>query len=101
LIVNDGHVGSAPSNVTISTFNSAPVANAGRDQSIVVGHTVQLNGSASTDVDGDQLSYHWSLLSVPAGSSATLSDAAAVNPTFFADQLGDYIVQLIVNDGAL
>jgi len=99
LIVNDGTVDSAPSTVTISTKNSPPVANAGPDQTITTGATVQLDGSRSTDVDGDALTHSWSFVSVPAGSTATLSNSHIVNPTFVADKKGTYIVQLVVNDG--
>ena len=99
LIVNDGTVDSSPSTITISTKNSPPVANAGPDQTITTGATVQLDGSRSTDVDGDALTYSWSLVSVPAGSTATLSNRAIVNPTFVADKKGTYTVQLVVNDG--
>jgi hypothetical protein len=37
--------------------------------------------------------------SVPAGSLATLSDAAAVRPTFVVDVPGTFLAQLIVSDG--
>jgi RHS repeat-associated protein len=99
LIVNDGFLSSAPSSVTISTINSVPVANAGPDQSVRVGTTVQLDGSASSDADGDSLTYRWSILVEPNGSTATLSDSTAVKPTFVADVAGNYVAQLIVNDG--
>jgi RHS repeat-associated protein len=101
LIVNDGFVDSAPSTVTISTLNSPPVANAGPAQTVVAGNTVQLNGSGSTDVDGDPLTFRWAILSKPANSTAVLSNASAVAPSFFADQVGSYVVQLIVNDGTV
>jgi hypothetical protein len=99
LIVNDGRFNSAPDTVQISTGNSAPVANAGADQSVVVTNTVTLNGSGSTDVDGNQLTFQWSFQSRPAGSAATLSNPAAVTPSFAVDRQGDYVLQLIVNDG--
>ena len=101
LIVNDGTVNSAPDTVTISTDNSAPTANAGPDQNVTQGATVQLNGSASSDPDGTALQFFWSLTTRPAGSTAALSNANSVNPTFVADQAGTYIAQLIVSDGVL
>src|SRR5262249_11674819 len=76
-----------------------PTAAAGLDQTVVVGTIVQLDGSASTDMDGDHLTFHWSLLSVPEGSAAALSDPTAVKPTFSADRAGPYLVQLVVNPG--
>jgi hypothetical protein len=101
LIVNDGTVNSAPDTVTITTGNSVPVADAGKRQNTNIGSTVTLDGSGSTDVDGDSLSFNWSFLSQPTGSSAALSAPSAVNPTFDVDVSGTYIVQLIVNDGTL
>jgi uncharacterized repeat protein (TIGR01451 family) len=100
VIVNDGHVNSTPSTVSISTINSAPVANAGPDQAGNVGQLIQLNGAASSDVDGDPLGFTWSLQR-PSGSAASLSAINIVNPTFTIDIAGTYIGQLIVNDGLL
>lgn len=101
LLVSDGFVSSAPAFVTITTQNSAPVASAGSDQTVLVSQTVSLDGSHSSDVDGDPLTYSWALLSVPTGSSAALDNATAVRPTFVADRAGTYIAQLIVSDGSL
>ncbi|HEV8395116.1 MAG TPA: PKD domain-containing protein [Vicinamibacterales bacterium] len=101
LVVTDGQVSSAPDTVTISTVNSAPVANAGADQTALVTQTVTLNGGASSDVDGDALTSAWAFVSRPAGSAAVLSGAGAVQPTFVVDRPGLYQVRLIVNDGAL
>jgi len=82
-----------------SPTNQAPVADAGPDQTVLVGDTVTLDGSGSSDVDGNSLTFSWSFTSVPAGSGATLSDPTAVMPTFVSDVAGDYVAQLIVNDG--
>lgn len=99
LVVNDGTTNSTASTVTISTTNSAPVANAGIDQTVLFGATVRLDGSASTDVDGQALSYSWTLTSAPAGSSATLANPTTARPTFSIDRPGNYVAQLTVSDG--
>ena len=103
LVVNDGTIDSIADSVTITAAsgNSAPVANAGGDQSITTGATVTLIGSGSSDADLDTLTYSWSITSAPATSTAALSDATIVNPTFDADLDGSYVLQLIVNDGTV
>ncbi|HEX9644551.1 MAG TPA: PKD domain-containing protein, partial [Acidimicrobiia bacterium] len=100
LVVNDGTVDSAPDTVTITTENSPPVAGAGPDQTVLVGDTVSLDGSASHDADGDPLTFAWRL-TPPAGSSATLSDPTAVMPTFAVDLPGTYSAELVVDDGTV
>jgi hypothetical protein len=77
----------------------APVANAGPNQTVSVGAFVTLNGSGSTSSSGNALTYSWTLISRPAGSTATLSGASTVSPTFVADISGTYMAQLIVNNG--
>jgi hypothetical protein len=99
LIVNDGTNDSAPDLVVITTVNSAPVADAGADQSVFLGDTVALDGSGSADADGDALTYTWAFASRPAGSVAVLSDPSADDPTFVVDLPGSYVVQLVVHDG--
>ena len=99
LVVDDGAAVSTPDFMTITTVNSQPIADAGADQTVLVGEEVQLNGSGSTDVDGDLLSFAWSLTSSPAGSAATLSSTSAINPTFVVDLPGTYVAELIVDDG--
>jgi len=84
----------------LSQQNAPPVADAGGNQTVTRTDTVQLDGSGSNDPDSDPLTHQWLFVSVPAGSTATLSDPAIVNPTFVADLAGTYEVQLIVNDGS-
>ena len=86
---------------TASAANQPPVANAGADSSVNVGATVQLNGSGSSDPESASLTYAWSFSSRPAGSTASITGATTVTPTFVADAPGDFVVRLVVNDGAL
>jgi hypothetical protein len=99
LIVSDGYVDSPPAQVVITTKNSPPVANAGPNQTVTVQTTAQLDGSRSSDVDGDPLTYQWTVISKPQNSAAVLSNPNAVRPTFVVDEQGSYTFQLIVNDG--
>jgi hypothetical protein len=88
-----------PADVPVIHANSAPVAEAGADQWVSAGSEVFLDGGASRDDDSDHLTYHWSFAALPPGSYAALSHPGAAQPTFVADLEGDYLLQLIVNDG--
>lgn len=99
LVVNDGLADSAPDSVPINALNSAPIADAGDDQAGTVGQSVTLDGVGSNDGDGDPLTFAWSLVARPDGSAATLSDAGQPNASFIPDRAGEYVVQLIVDDG--
>ncbi|MBU1418584.1 MAG: PKD domain-containing protein [Proteobacteria bacterium] len=77
-----------------------PEADAGPDQTVPVGPaclaSVELDGSASSDPDGDQLlSYYWtgSVLGVP-------QSASGVNPTIELP-LGVHTITLVVNNGTM
>ena len=85
--------------INIAVANQPPKANAGADQSVLVNNSVTLDGSGSSDADGDSLTFKWSFVSRPVGSSAALSSTTKVNPEFVVDAPGNYVVQLIVNDG--
>lgn len=101
LVVSDPWTQSSPDTVIVSFENIKPVANAGTSQSVVVGDTVTLDGSGSSDANGDNLTYNWSLTSIPAGSASAIEDPTAMTTSFVPDLPGTYVVQLIVNDGYL
>ncbi len=63
--------------------NSAPVANAGPDLAIIRGSLATLNGSASTDPNGDPLTYSWTLLTKPTGSTAVLANPTSVTANLY------------------
>ena len=100
LTVSNGTT-SSTADVTVTTGNTMPVANAGPNQTVAQGATVTLNGASSSDSNGNPMTFLWSLTSVPSGSAATLNAPTAVFPTFVADKAGSYTAQLIVNDGVL
>ena len=100
LVVSDGKDRSPTAVVTViaSGSNSAPVANAGAAQSVSTAAVVTLNGTGSTDANGDTLTYRWTLTSKPTSSTAALSSATVASPTFTADLAGSYVASLVVND---
>ncbi len=98
LEVSDGTLTSYPDTVDVSAKNDPPVADAGPDQNANVGNLVTLDGSASSDPNGDDLTYHWTLQK-PFRSQAALSNSNAVKPTFTPDMPGIYTVYLYVSDG--
>ena len=98
LIVYNGWWPSLPSTVTISTSNSAPVADAGPDQPVLYRNTLVHLNSASYDVDGDSLTYLWTFINKPAASQAVLGDPTSAWPTFIADIEGTYVIGLQVTD---
>jgi len=99
LSVSDPWGGMATDTMTVIFINFVPVADAGPSQSVIEGDTVLLDGSASSDTNGDALAFSWQFSLVPEGSMAELIDADSVNPSFVADVPGEYSVSLVVSDG--
>jgi hypothetical protein len=65
----------------IPPANNRPVANAGVDQTVNAGNTVSLDGSASTDPDGNITRYSWKQT---AGPSIILNDPNTAKSSFTA-----------------
>jgi hypothetical protein len=74
-----------------------PIAYAGANQYISTPGLVTLDGSGSFfyDPNGIKL-YHWTQVG---GLEVTLSDPNSAQPTFTPEQIGEYLFELIVNDG--
>ncbi len=95
---NNTTTGSFNVKVVDTTVNGQPVADAGSPQTVSIGNSVTINGSASSDPDGDALSYQWTLVSKPQASLAEVVKATMAIASFDPDQPGDYVAQLIVTD---
>jgi hypothetical protein len=98
--VSNGASGTYPANIQCSG-NLAPTANAGADQTVIEGTTVTLDGSGSTDPDGNTLTYSWAQTS---GTTVTLSDKNVAKPTFTAPSISTtereiLSFELTVSDG--
>jgi len=79
-----GATNTATAKVTVKYIppaNQSPIANAGTDQTVNSGDTVTLDGSGSTDPDGNIASYSWMQT---AGPSVVLNDANTATPSFTA-----------------
>lgn len=94
-----GGGGGASSPASAPPANAPPTAVLGGAQTVGVGATVSLDGSASTDPNNDPLTYAWVLTTKPTGSSAALTNSSTARPSFVADIPGTYVASLIVSDG--
>ncbi|MEA1880589.1 MAG: PKD domain-containing protein, partial [Campylobacterota bacterium] len=94
---NDGTDDAEDSN---PLFNEIPVAHAGEDIRQDVDTRIVLDASASSD-DGTTLTYSWVFTNKPEESTATLTNSTSATPTFHADKVGTYRLELVVSDGIL
>jgi len=77
--------------------NHTPLANAGSDQTVYRNGAVTLDGSGSTDADGDALAYRWTQT---AGPAVSLTGGTSSKPTFTApSHSGTLTFSLITSDG--
>lgn len=67
--------------VIVGDNNTAPIADAGLDQTATQGELVTLDGSNSSDPDDGITSYLWEPVE---GTSISLTNSTSVNPTFIA-----------------
>jgi hypothetical protein len=81
---------------------SPPIADPGTYPNFTLGNTISLDGSNSSDPDGDPLTYAWTIVSSPDNSTITtnnIGDRNKITAFFTPDVEGEYIVALTVNDG--
>ncbi len=96
--VTDGRGGIDQCTVTITVnANAPPIANAGLDINQCGGFTVTLDGSASSDPDGDAITFSWIQT---AGTPVTINGATTAKPTVLLPNIaGTLTFQLTVSDG--
>lgn len=101
LVANDGTSNSLADTIDVTVAgNLGPVANAGTALTTSGGQVVVLDGGASTDGDGDTLSYSWVQT---AGPPVTLTGANTRTPSFISPigllSQQTLTFELTVNDG--
>jgi sugar lactone lactonase YvrE len=98
LTVSDGKLTSVPSTVLVQVTtgsNRPPLASAGADQQVVIGNVATLDGSGSSDPDGQALRYVWEQVW---GSPVVLTGSDEA-PRFTPPGRGRYRFRLTVWDG--
>jgi hypothetical protein len=82
-----------------TVFDGGTVAALSAPQSALVGDTVALDASASTNPHHAQLFFTWTLMALPANSRALLVATPPAGAHFVPDLPGAYEVKVEVNDG--
>src|SRR5690606_35634882 len=77
--------------------DGAPSADAGSSVTAVPNTSVPLTGNG-TDPMGQPLTYSWSVVSRPSGSTSQIANSTAQNTTLLVDLAGTYEVCLTVTD---
>lgn len=82
--------------------NRAPIARAGADRCVVYGPSYELDGTSSSDPDGDTLVFDWDVVFTPVGSGLDDGDLSPDDddddPMFTPNRLGTYRFELEVTD---
>ena len=99
LTVSDSELSSETDEVSISVVqvNTPPTANAGLDKTVESLSQTTLQGSSSSDPEGDNLSYEWQQTS---GPSVTLNNYQVADPSFYSPEMNTTLTfSLVVSDG--
>lgn len=97
LVVEDGLGQTHADEVVVSSANLAPTVDAGADVATTVGTSVTFAGSV-WDPEDDAVTVAWTIVSAPAGSTATLTGADTLTPSLTPDVAGTYVLGLAASD---
>lgn len=81
--------------------NQSPTAVASADKetpSACAKDTVALDGTESSDPNGDSLTYQWAFTQRPTGSTSAIQSATLSQASFKPDKAGAYTIELTVED---
>ncbi|MBW2254075.1 MAG: PKD domain-containing protein [Deltaproteobacteria bacterium] len=98
----DDDVGTATFTVHVTPTDSDPVvvASVAAGACAIPGDTlVQLDASESEDPEEVPVTFQWTFVTRPAGSTAALNDPTVANPSFVPDEAGTYTLRVFVSDG--
>jgi len=87
---------------TVTSDDLSPTATCGGDQDGQQGIVSTLDGSDSSDPEGAELTYIWTVASVPECSKIrdfSLFDHETASPSIIPDCAGAFVVSLVVTDG--
>ena len=104
LVVSDKTGNESTAFMTVKVLekeNIPPIAIIGPDRDGVLNNLIKLDGSASYDDDQDDLLFKWKIVSRPELSELNLENTENVATQFIPDVIGDYVFQLVVNDGEI
>ncbi|HUU01788.1 MAG TPA: Ig-like domain-containing protein [Myxococcota bacterium] len=78
--------------------NRPPVAVAGPDQVLPVRQAADLDGVASFDPDGGELTFAWSVVSAPEGGTSVIAGEGQMQATITPNTVGVWVIRLTVTD---
>jgi hypothetical protein len=90
----------APNPVLLATVSPVQTNSGQNTVNASTGYDVVLNGSGSSDPDGDSFTRSWSLQSKPTGSAVQLGSTTGVSVQFTPDIKGNYVVRLTTTDSS-
>ncbi|RMH57564.1 MAG: hypothetical protein D6679_06395, partial [Candidatus Hydrogenedentota bacterium] len=96
-VMRNGSLNSNLVTIVAPPPNTPPIADAGSGTTVATPTSIILDGTLSSDSDGDPLTYLWQLSSGPA--SVTIVSDTAASTSAFLPQKGTYIFLLTVSDG--